>query len=169
MLCLQNFLPYKISRLDNDLSAGLQRTYSLRFGLNVSQWRMLAAAAQLEPTSVTELTDYSGMDKVTVSRAVRELVDRELLARILNENDRRRATITLTEAGRSLYEQIAPEATAYEQELLSVLDGKELAALHGFLDRLLDQAAVLRQSRSRVFPVQPAAPAKPARKSRRSA
>lgn len=169
MLHLQNFLPYKVSRLDNDLSAGLQRTYSLRFGLNVSQWRMLAAAAQLEPTSVTELTDYSGMDKVTVSRSVRELVERDLLARILNENDRRRATITLTEAGRSLYEQISPDAMTYEQELLSVLNASELAALHGFLDKLLDQAALLRQSRSRVFPTQQPAPAKPAKKRQRSA
>jgi DNA-binding MarR family transcriptional regulator len=154
MLQLQNFLPYKISRLDNDLSAGLQRIYSLRFGLNVSQWRILAAAAGLEPTSVTELTDYSGMDKVTVSRSVRELVDREFLTRIPNENDRRRATLTLTEAGRTLYEQIAPDALVYEQELLNVLDPTQLKTLLELLDKLLDQAALLRQTRSRIFPVQ---------------
>ena len=156
MLCLQRFLPYKLSRLVNDLSAGLQRSYSLRYGLNVSQWRMLAAAAQLEPTSVTELTDYSGMDKVTVSRSVRELVDRKLLDRTQSEKDRRRANITLTNAGREMYQSIAPSAMAYEADLLGVLNEGERADLLRTLDKLLDQAALMRQSGSRIFPSRPA-------------
>jgi DNA-binding MarR family transcriptional regulator len=151
-LDLQNFLPYKLSRLINDLSAGLLRTYSPRFALNVSQWRMLAAAAQLEPTTVTELTQYSGMDKVTVSRSVREMVERKLLTRVLDENDRRRATITLTAEGRDIYQQIAPLAVEYEKHLLGSLEASERAALNQIIDRLLDQAAMLRQSHSRVFP-----------------
>lgn len=162
MLHLQGFLPYKLSRLDNDVSTGLQRAYSHRFGLNVSQWRMLAAAALLEPTSVTQLTDYSGMDKVTVSRSVREMVDRKLFDRILDENDRRRAAITLTDAGRAIYEEIAPDAMEYETELLGVLSANELATLHKALDKLLDKAAMMRQSRTRVFPL-PSASAKTAK------
>lgn len=156
MLELQSFLPYKLSRLDNDLSSGIQRTYAPRYGMNVSQWRMLAAAAQLEPTSVTELTDYSGMDKVTVSRSVRELVARQLLDKTLSENDRRRADITLTESGRSLYDAIAPAALEYEAALLRVLDKADRAHLHRILDKLLDQAALLRQSSTRIFPVRDA-------------
>lgn len=154
-LQLQSFLPYKLSRLVNDMSVGLLRTYSHRFGLNVSQWRMLAAAAQLEPTSVTELTDYSGMDKVTVSRSVREMVDKKLLARELDESDRRRSTITLTEQGQRVYREIAPAAVEFEKNLLSVLKPAERDALQDVIDRLLDQAAVLRQSNSRVFPLRP--------------
>ncbi|MET4577308.1 MarR family winged helix-turn-helix transcriptional regulator [Ottowia thiooxydans] len=151
-LNLQEFLPYKLSRLVNDMSAGLMRDYSHRFGLNVSQWRMLAASAQLQPTSVTELTEYSGMDKVTVSRSVRELVDRNLLSRELDELDRRRATITLTPEGQRVYEEIAPGAVAFEEALLSVLKPAERKAFSSVMDRLLDQAAVLRQTTSRRFP-----------------
>lgn len=150
-LDLQNFLPYKLSRLVNDLSAGLLQTYSPAFALNVSQWRMLAAAAQLEPTAVTELTQYSGMDKVTVSRSVREMVERKLLNRVLDKNDRRRATITLTAKGRDIYRQIAPLAIEYENTLLNSLDVSERAVLNQIIDRLLDQAAMLRQSHSRAF------------------
>ncbi|MGD9512342.1 MAG: MarR family winged helix-turn-helix transcriptional regulator [Geminicoccaceae bacterium] len=152
MLQLQSFLPYKLSRLTNDLSAGLHGTYAQRFGLNVSQWRMLAAAALLEPTTVTELTDYSGMDKVTVSRSIREMVDRKLLDRVLDVNDRRRAAISLTDAGRAIYAQIAPAATRYEADLLKALSPGEAATLHKILDKLLDRAAMMRQSRTRIFP-----------------
>ncbi len=150
-LKLQKFLPYKLSRLVNDMSAGLLQTYSPGFGLNVSQWRMLAAAAQLEPTSVTELTNYSGMDKVTVSRSVREMVDKKLLVRVLDKHDRRRSTITLSEDGKRIYEQIAPAAVEFEKCLLSVLGEAETAALQDMVDRLLDRATVLRQSHTRAF------------------
>lgn len=151
-LNLQEYFPYKISRLVNDMSAGLMRSYSQRFGLNVSQWRMLAASAQLEPTSATELTEYSGMDKVTVSRSVRELVDRKLLVREADATDGRRATIALTAQGRAVYEEIAPAAVAFEEALLGVLKPSERALISSMIDRLLDQAAVLRQTHSRRFP-----------------
>lgn len=149
---LQHFLPYKLSRLLNDVSIGLQRTYTPSFGLNVSQWRMLAAAAQLEPTSVTELTDYSGMDKVTVSRALREMVDKNLMTRTLDENDRRRSTIELTEEGRRIYDEISPGAVEYERDLLKPLSADERKVLEALVDRLLSQAAILRQASSRTFP-----------------
>ncbi|WP_165963243.1 MarR family winged helix-turn-helix transcriptional regulator [Pigmentiphaga sp. D-2] len=136
----------------NDVSIGLQRTYTPSFGLNVSQWRMLAAAAQLEPTSVTELTDYSGMDKVTVSRALREMVEKKLMTRTLDENDRRRSTIELTEEGRRIYDEISPGAVEYERELLKPLSADERKVLEALVDRLLSQAAILRQASSRTFP-----------------
>lgn len=151
-LNLQEFLPYKLSRLVNDMSAGLMRSYSQRFGLNISQWRMLAASAQLEPTSATELTEYSGMDKVTVSRSVRELVERRLLSREADATDRRRATIVLTDEGRAIYDEIAPAAVAFENDLLGALKPAERALLSSMVDRLLNQAAVLRQTSSRRFP-----------------
>jgi DNA-binding MarR family transcriptional regulator len=151
-LDLQDFLPYKLSRLVNDVSAGLLSTYSPSFALNVSQWRMLAAVAQLAPTTVTELTQYSGMDKVTVSRSVREMVERKLMARVLDDNDRRRASITLTAEGRATYQRIAPLAMEYEKNLLDALEDSEKVALNQLVDRLLDQAAMLRQSHTRMFP-----------------
>ena len=119
MLHLQGFLPYKLSRLDNDVSTGLQRAYSHRFGLNVSQWRMLAAAALLEPTSVTQLTDYSGMDKVTVSRAAQGLSKRRLVERASHDTDGRSHLLALSREGARLYGEIAPLALAYEAALIS--------------------------------------------------
>jgi len=150
-LNLQYFLPYKLSRLVNDISAELSRTYATNFGLNVSQWRMLAAAAQLEPTSVTELTDYSGMDKVTVSRSVAEMVKRGLLTRTPDSRDSRRAIIALTTEGRDIYVHIAPAAVEFEQSLLSVFDDTEQKQLQEYIDRLLAQLAVLRLSGSYDF------------------
>lgn len=150
-LNLQYFLPYKLSRLVNDISAELSRTYAADYGLNVSQWRMLAAAAQLEPTSATELTDYSGMDKVTVSRSVADMVKRGLLTRTLDPRDNRRAIIALTPEGRDVYMHIAPAVVEIEHALLSVFDDAEQEQLQEFIDRLLSQVAVLRFSGSYNF------------------
>ncbi len=145
-LDLQTFFPYKLSRLVNELSAGLLRTYASRFSLNVSQWRMLSAAARLAPTTVTELTQYSGMDKVTVSRATKELVDKGLLARVVDDYDRRKATLTLTARGRRTYEQIAPLAIDYQDRVLEVLAQADVIALDRILDSLIESAVAQRRT-----------------------
>lgn len=151
-LQLQRFLPYKLSRLLNAVSDGLYRTYAPRFDLNVSQWRMLAAVAQLQPTSVTELTDYSGMDKVTISRAIREMVDRKLVRRELVQRDRRRSMLTLTDEGERIYREIAPAALRFERTLVSALRPDELEQLHSMVDRLIDRIAIMQLGSDALIP-----------------
>jgi len=151
-LRLERFLPYRISRLDNEISNGLARAYGPQFNLNVAQWRMLAAAAHLQPTCVTELTEYSAMDKVTVSRAVADLVERKLFHREVDARDRRRSIITLTPAGEDMYGQIAPQAVAFEDALLESLSAKEIENFTKTLDHLLDRIAVLQRGSVGLIP-----------------
>jgi DNA-binding MarR family transcriptional regulator len=76
------------------------------------------------------------MDKVKVSRAVRALLDRGLLAREEDAADRRVQRLAMTPAGRALHAGIVPEARALEAELLAGLDPAERLALHAMLGRL---------------------------------
>ena len=83
------------------------------------------------------------MDKVTVSRAARELVSRGLLGRDANMADGRSHLLVLTAIGRSLYAEIAPLAKAYEAALLTGLAPNEVATLKRLLLRLEAAAARL--------------------------
>ncbi|MCA1778441.1 MAG: MarR family transcriptional regulator, partial [Xanthomonadaceae bacterium] len=42
MLELENFLPYRLSVLSNRVSQGIAATYEQRFGLSVTEWRVIA-------------------------------------------------------------------------------------------------------------------------------
>ncbi|MBN9426990.1 MAG: winged helix-turn-helix transcriptional regulator [Burkholderiales bacterium] len=151
-LPLERFLPYRLSRLDNEISQALERIYGPSFGLNIAQWRMLAAISHLQPTSATELIAYSAMDKVTVSRAVAELVDRALVSRETDDRDRRRARLSLTDDGTRVYEHIAPEAMAFEQALVKAFSRSELQAFNRGVDKLLDAIALIQRGSAGLLP-----------------
>jgi DNA-binding MarR family transcriptional regulator len=83
------------------------------------------------------------MDKVTVSRAAIALVDRGLAARSPNHDDQRSHHLSLTAAGKRLYEEVAPMALAIEHRVFAGFSAGELEALREMLVRLETQAAAL--------------------------
>ncbi len=85
----------------------------------------------------------TGMDKVTVSRAAQGLLKRRLMARSDSASDGRSHLLALTEAGKSLYGEIAPLALAYEAALIAGLAPDEVALLKRLLVRLQSAAGAL--------------------------
>ncbi len=74
-LSLQQFLPYRLSALANRISQSLADKYSKRFGINVHEWRILAALGEVGELTAVAITNRIAMDKVTVSRAVKRLIE----------------------------------------------------------------------------------------------
>ena len=88
---LENFLPYRLSILAQAVSESLYRLYADRFGLTVTQWRVMAALGRFAPLTASEVGQHIVMDKVAVSRAVTALLRRGLVERVTDRTDRRRA------------------------------------------------------------------------------
>jgi len=150
-LILSNFIPYRVSRLDNEISAVFLRMYEPVFKLSVPQWRMLAATHQLQPTTVSGLTQYSAMEKMTVARAITDLERGGLVHRWVDETDRRRTLIKLTGDGEKIYEKISELGLQFEEELLSVLTEEEVKTFNDITSRLVDKIALMRNGSSAIF------------------
>lgn len=141
-LDLAAFVPYQLSIASNAVSDRIARQYQVRFGLKIPEWRLMAVLGQsaadgtLTALTQRDLVAATIMDKVTVSRATAALVERGLIGRAPSESDGRSHLLTLTEAGRSLYAEIAPVALAMESEILKGLSTKERALLSNLLARL---------------------------------
>ena len=129
-------LPYRLSVVTNHASRLFSRRYSEVYGFSIPGWRVLAVAGRFGGLSATEVVERTAMDKVKVSRAIRALLLRGLLARQEDATDRRVQRLAMTRAGRALHACIVPEAKALEAELLAVLAPDERQALHRLLDRL---------------------------------
>ncbi|MEQ9643725.1 MAG: MarR family winged helix-turn-helix transcriptional regulator [Alphaproteobacteria bacterium] len=140
VLALERFLPYRLSVLTNTVSRALARVYQDRFGLSIPQWRVMAALGRFPGLSANEVAEKTAMDKVTVSRAVSGMLDRDLLARVVDTNDRRRASLTLAAAGAAIYAEIVPVARDYERRLAEMLSEEDQAALDRLLDKLTERA-----------------------------
>ncbi|MGI8561587.1 MAG: MarR family winged helix-turn-helix transcriptional regulator [Luteimonas sp.] len=133
---LDRFLPYRLSVLSNRASSAISRVYSERFGLGVTEWRVMAVVGHSPGLSAGGVAERTAMDKVAVSRAVARLGDRGLLQREVHDDDRRRSVLALSEAGHAVHDDIVPLALAFEQSLLGGMDAGERALLFRLLDRL---------------------------------
>lgn len=142
-LDLEKFLPYRLSILAQAVSDSLHALYADRFGLTVTQWRVMAALGRFAPLTASEVGQYIVMDKVAVSRAVTALLRRGLVERITDRTDRRRASLRLSPRGRSLHARIVPIALAFEKRLTAVLDARDRRTLDQLTDRLLARARAL--------------------------
>lgn len=131
VLQLASYWPYQVAVVADRLARRIARIVKAH-GLNLSQWRVLAAVAEVPGRSSTEVVALTPMDKGVVSRAGRALVDRGLLRREASASDARWRHLYLTAEGQALYGEILPEVRAavgaLDQEL-SEVDRRRLTAL----------------------------------------
>lgn len=137
MLKLEDFLPYKLSVLSNQVSQGIATTYVEAHDLSVTEWRILAILGRQDGLSATEVAERSAMDKVSISRAVKRLIGANRLVRKVDQQDGRARTLWLTEQGRAIYQAIAPAALEYEKALIKIMSSAERKQFNALLDRLL--------------------------------
>jgi len=133
---LATFLPYQLTNIATRVSNDFAEVYQTKYGLNIPQWRILANLAQYGQSNAKELCTQANMDKSTVSRAVKALIDKGLVISELNEQDKRAALLVLSKTGQSLYEQIAPDALSWEKQLLSTLTNEEYEVLVSIFEKL---------------------------------
>lgn len=133
---LEQFLPYRLSVLSNNISQAIARDYEERFRLTVTEWRVIAVLAQFEGISANEVAKRTAMDKVAVSRAVARLTETGRIKRSLADRDKRYSILKLTASGKKIYREIAPLALAHERSLLTYLSNEERHWLNRILDKL---------------------------------
>ena len=136
ILSLKQFLPYRCNSLAEQISVSLSRIYVDKFGITVAGWRILVTLAEYQELQAKEVARLTNMDKVRVSRAVATLLESGLLERRVCDNDSRVTILGLSGAGKKLYQRIAPEALAWEAELVAPLSISEQRSLAQILDKL---------------------------------
>lgn len=136
LLELDTFLPYRLSVLSNTLSLSIARVYDKRFGLSVTEWRVMAVLGYNTDISAREVAERTAMDKVAVSRALARLLEKKLIERSTAAHDKRQSVLRLSEEGWTIYDQVAPLALEHEQRMLSHLSEDEREWLAKILDTL---------------------------------
>ncbi len=135
-LDLEQFLPYRLSVLSNLVSTSIAEAYSRRYGLSISEWRVMAVLGRFPGLSAAEVAERTAMDKVAVSRAVSRLIGSGRVRRETDPGDRRRSVLDLTAEGRRIYLRITPVLLRYERELLATLPAPERRQLVELLKKL---------------------------------
>ena len=140
-LDLLGFMPFRLSRLAAEVSLALASEYADRYGLDVPAWRVMATLGFREtPCTAQFISQCTRTHKSTISRAVTSLLERGVIERVENEDDRREFSLRLTRKGRKLYEELFPRLLRKEREMLSCLSAreqKEFALMLGKIEQSL--------------------------------
>lgn len=139
---LFQFVPFRLNRLAAEVSAALSDEYQVRYGLDIPEWRVIATLGfRDDACSAQFISQCTRTHKSTISRAVTALLDRELIERVENEDDRRAFELRLSTKGTALYEELIPRLLGKERDILSCLtaqERKDFAAALGKIERSLD-------------------------------
>ena len=142
-MLLNTFLPYRVARLAQQMTASISQVYADRFGLTRDEWRVLAATGEAKSQPTRLVAEQTGLDKVAISRAASSLEDRGLIRRNEDRHDRRIKILGLTEAGREMLAELERVVKARESYLLEGLDERERAAFDDMIDKLHARAEAL--------------------------
>ena len=139
VLRLDHYWPYQITVLADRIGRRTTRIVKER-GLNLSQWRVLAAVAEMPGRTAVQVVRVTPMDKGIVSRATRGLLDQGLLRREASQTDGRLGHLFLTDEGQALYQVLTPQVEAIA---VSVADTLDAAQQQRLTDTLRDLVRVL--------------------------
>ena len=142
LLKLEQFLPHRLNVLSSLVSQALTYVYARR-GIGIPEWRVLVTLGEYGVMTGKAVGAHTHMHKTKVSRAVAQLEQRKLLTRRANRADLRESFLSLTPAGRAVYEELAPRALEFMDRLAEVVPQGDRAAFDRAMKQLTKRSAEL--------------------------
>ncbi len=140
-LDLDKYIPAYLTYLAGKISASASAIYRPRFGVGITDWRIMALVAAEPWISAARICAATGLDKAAVSRSAHDLAKTGLVEVRPDAADQRKQVIALTRRGVALHDQIVKLAIARERKLLEGFSASERKTLLAFLIRLQAQIA----------------------------
>ncbi len=132
-LDLDHYVPAYLTYLAGKISASASATYRPKFGVGITDWRIMALLATEPWITAGRICDVIGLDKAAVSRSVREMKKAGIVE---TGADQYRQSIALTRKGLALHDRIVKLSLAREQHLLKSFTAAERKQLINFLARM---------------------------------
>jgi DNA-binding MarR family transcriptional regulator len=142
LLKLEDFLPHRLNVLSSLVSQALTRVYG-RHGIGIPEWRVLVTLGENGVMTGKAVGAHTHMHKTKVSRAVAHLEERKFLTRRANRADLRESFLSLTPAGRAVYEELAPSALTFMDRLAEVVAPADRLAFDRAMKQLTKRSAEL--------------------------
>ena len=128
---------HELLKLTNRLMAPFSTHLAHRYKISLNEFRLLMTIGALGRTASHELAEMTGVNVMSVSRAVATLERHGRIEVVPDPRNRRRKWISLTEEGRRLYTIMRPQSEKVADYLFSDLSDDEAAQLSRILTRLI--------------------------------
>lgn len=98
-------------------------------GVTVAEWALLRALYDGDALAPSALAEVMGMTRGAITKLADRLIDKSLVTRTQDKDDRRWQALALTAAGRALVPKLATLADRNDAEFFGHLKPRERAAL----------------------------------------
>ena len=128
---------HQLLKLTNRLMAPFSTHLAHRYRISLNEFRLLMTIGALGKTASHELAELTGVNVMSVSRAVATLQRHGRIEVVRDPANRRRKWLTLTEEGERLYAIMRPQSEKVAEYLFSELEPGEITQLETILTRLI--------------------------------
>ncbi len=132
-LDLDHYVPAYLTYLAGKISNSASATYRPKFGVGITDWRIMALLATEPWITAGRICDVIGLDKAAVSRSVREMKKAGIVE---TGADQYRQAIALTRKGLALHDRIVKLSLERERQVLKNFSAAERKLLINFLSRM---------------------------------
>ena len=137
LLPLDDSLLFKLVRIVNLAARPFNEHVGRAHRITLTEWRVMIVLASRPGCAAQEVALHTGLDKMSVSRALAGLGRAGRIARRADPDDKRRDLCFLTVAGEELYERIGAEGSAQELDLFAAITPADQDRLGSLLDKLI--------------------------------
>lgn len=130
---LEEFLPFKLNTTAEIITRDFTEMCTAKLNLSRSQWRILVLLDQHQLLTAKQICEMTNMEKVMVSRAVKELEDRKLIKRKINKSDKRSLFLELTAKGKKSIEKLMPAVSDWQKDFKKKLGARNYNQLVSML------------------------------------
>jgi DNA-binding MarR family transcriptional regulator len=129
---------YNIERTSKLMKLAFSRMLQMHedIPITVDQWVILQLVEKHQILSQQEIAELSLKDAPTITRIIDLLVQKELLLRSPDLNDRRKFNISITSKGIKVYNLVIPILHAFRNEAYDGITDHELSALDSIMNKI---------------------------------
>lgn len=135
-LPLQQYLTFRLSRVQAKLNAQGARVLMDAAGLTLAQWRVVALVGSAGQTRQSDLSREAALDKGLLSRNVKNLVEQGVVISTPDEVDHRVQHLSLSDKGREIFKRVLPATRRRQEHLRAGLTQTEIETFRRVLDKL---------------------------------
>lgn len=132
-------LLHRLLKLTNRLMAPFSTHLSARYKISVNEFRLLMTVGALGRTASHEVAELTGVNAMSVSRAVATLERHGRLEISTDESNRRRKWLSLTQEGERLYQIMRPQTEKVAHYLFGKLAEDELSGFESIVEKLIER------------------------------
>jgi DNA-binding MarR family transcriptional regulator len=136
-LPVDSSLFFKLVRVVNLTARPFVETLARTHQLSLNEWRVVVVLASHPGVAASDLALATGLDKMSISRAIAALSRHGRIVKTADAADARRTLLRLSTDGQQVFQTIGERAKQREAQLFGGIDRAELAQFDRLVDKLL--------------------------------